>query len=205
MTPDLIVSRLSKKYGEKSILSNINITVKRGEFISIIGPNASGKSTLLKIIAGIIPPSKGIIRNASRTSYLPQTNALLPWFTVEENLLLPARLTHSPIAGERKKTHALLKEFGLFAFLRYYPHALSGGTAQKIALLRTVLTGSSCLLLDEPFASLDTISRKDVKRWLLKLVRGTATRVLLVTHDIQEAAVMSDHVYRLAKGRIKKL
>ena len=242
----LTVRNVGKTYkangNETSALSNVNLEVRPGEFVSVIGPNGSGKSTLLKIIADILQTSSGTVAMAGVPAYMPQDHALLPWRTVEENLLLPCDVKRIPREHMRGKIRGLLNEFGLEKYARRYPASLSGGTRQKIALLRTVLQcnsfletdekapdsrrgesdeqgvsgirrgrrrGSattkpdffnSFLLLDEPFAPLDAITRLETQTWLMALLEKTRSSVLLITHDIREAIYLSDTIYVLSSG-----
>jgi len=260
----LVVKNISKSYGTSDkkigVLSNIDLEVNSGEFVSIIGPNASGKSTLIKIIAGILPADSGSVslsaeavphghfhfskseyrqeksvaphghfhfskseyrqeklvaphghfhfskseyRQEKLVAYMPQDNALLPWRTVEENLLLPSDVREIPRGAMREKVRILLKEYGFLQYASFYPSALSGGTRQKIALLRMTLHEHSFLLLDEPFAPLDALSRLSAQQWLLGLVKKRQGSALMITHDIREAIFLSDVIYVLEKsGRI---
>lgn len=205
----LVVSNLTKVYETRDkripALSNINLEVNSREFVSIIGPNASGKSTLLKIIAGILKPTSGAVSIDGEIAYMPQEHALLPWRTIEENLLLPSDIRGIPRATQRKKISDLLHEFGFLRYAPLYPSSLSGGTRQRIALLRTVLHDHSLLLLDEPFAPLDALTRLAAQDWLLKLVGRRQPSVLLITHDIREAIFLSDTIYVLESvpGRVR--
>src|SRR3989338_1059513 len=200
----LTVRNVGKTYkangNETSALSNVNLEVRPGEFVSVIGPNGSGKSTLLKIIADIIQTSSGTVAMAGVPAYMPQDHALLQWRTVEENLLLPCDVKGIPREHMRGKIRGLLSEFGLEKYADQYPASLSGGTRQKIALLRAVLQDNALLLLDEPFAPLDAITRLETQTWLLSLVEKTHSSVLLITHDIREAIYLSDTIYVLSSG-----
>lgn len=210
MPQTLAVTHLSKDYGASDkktpALSDINLEVKPREFVSVIGPNASGKSTLLKIIAGILQPASGTVSVEGVASYMPQDHALLPWRTVEENLLLPSDVKRIPRETMRGKIKDLLNEFSLERYAHQYPASLSGGTRQKVALLRTVLQDNALLLLDEPFAPLDAITRLETQTWLLSLWENTHSSVLLITHDIREAIYLSDTIYVLGAhpGTIKE-
>ena len=215
MSAPLVVSDLGKTYeaGKKKIhaLSGINLEVNAGEFVSVIGQNGSGKSTLLKIVAGVVAPTSGTVAQGGATAYMPQDHALLPWRTVEENLLLPSDIRNIPRESMRKKVGDLLTEFGMSEYAGLYPASLSGGTRQKIALLRTALQNHppACagmlLLLDEPFAPIDAITRLEMQSWLLSLVGKMHASVLLITHDIREAIFLSDIVYVLERaGTIKE-
>ena len=125
-----IIRGVSKRYGDTDALTDINIEIKPNEFVSIIGQNASGKSTLLKIIAGIIPATSGTV-HATGIGYMPQDHSLLPWRTVEGNLLLPTDIRGASDRPARERIHELLSEFGLQQYAHLYPASLSGGTRQK--------------------------------------------------------------------------
>src|SRR3989338_10231453 len=202
----LAVRGVGKTYetGKKEIraLSNVSREAKEGEFVSIIGKNASGKSTLLEILAGVGMPTSGVFELRGDASYMPQDHALLSWRTVEGILLLPADIAGASRGRAQEKARALLSKFGLEQYARLYPAALSGGTKQKVALLRTVLQDHSLLLLDEPFAPLDALTRVEAQTWLLMLLEKTETSTLFVTHDIREAILLSDRIYALRKGKI---
>lgn len=195
------LTNVSKSYGSANILDGVSIEIREREFVSVIGQNASGKSTLLKILAGIVAPTSGAV-NATSIGYMPQDHSLLPWRTVEGNLLLPTDIRGVSGGPARKRIRTLLAEFGLQQYAQRYPASLSGGTRQKIALLRTVLQDHSLLLLDEPFAPLDALSRIEAQQWLLTLLEKTETSTLFVTHDIREAILLSDRIYVLRRGNI---
>jgi ABC-type nitrate/sulfonate/bicarbonate transport system ATPase subunit len=211
MTPILSIKSLSHTYTQngKNIpaLSGIDMSVNTGEFVCIIGPNGCGKSTLLKIIAGILPLSTHAVdRLPAERSYLPQGDSLLPWRTVEDNLYLPGDIKHIPHEKIKKKADALLKEFGLAEFSHLYPAALSGGMQQKAAIARTIIHHSSFILLDEPFAALDALTRIQFQQWLKKLVKQLKSTAILVTHDIREAVFLADTIYVMSPrpGKIIK-
>lgn len=212
MNVPLSVKNISKVYTRDKqkihVLSKITMHVRTNEFVSIIGPNGCGKSTLLKIIVGIEQSTAGTIVLSEQTypSYMPQHHALLPWRTVTENLLLPSDITGIPRKVMLPKIAALLQEFKLNAFAGVYPSLLSGGMQQRVALLRTILYNKSLLLLDEPFAQLDALTRIESQKWLLDLWGKVHATVMFVTHDIREAILLSDTIYVMSKrpGEIKK-
>lgn len=203
-TGSITVTDLTKVYGKENkricALANVSLEVRSDEFVTLIGPNASGKSTLIKIIAGILPPSAGSVEIEGEIAYMPQDHALLSWRTVEENLMLPSDVRGIPRNMVREKIRDILREFGFLQYSSFYPSALSGGTRQKIALLRTVSYDHSFLLLDEPFAPLDALSRLSAQKWLLALMEKRKSGVLMVSHDIREAIFLSDTIYVLEKG-----
>jgi ABC-type nitrate/sulfonate/bicarbonate transport system ATPase subunit len=187
-------------------LSPIDLTVARGEFVSIIGPSGCGKSTLFNIISGVESPTTGQLaidgdyagERAGNVGYMPQQPLLLPWRTVEENVLLGLDIRHVPRKQAQQQARDLLKRFGLFDFAESYPSALSGGMRQRVALLRTVLFNSSFLLLDEPFGALDALTRISLQIWLLDVWQSFHSSVLFITHDVREAILLSDRIYVLS-------
>jgi len=178
----------------------------RGEFVSLIGPSGCGKSTLFAIIAGLEQPDSGAVAidgdtNCQRTGkagYMPQQPLLLPWRTVEENVMLGLDVLRVPRHRAQEQARDLLKRFGLAEFARQYPATLSGGMRQRVALLRTVLFNSQFLLLDEPFGALDALTRLACQMWLLDLWQGVNASVLFITHDVREAILLSDRIYVLS-------
>jgi ABC-type nitrate/sulfonate/bicarbonate transport system ATPase subunit len=187
------------------VLDSLNLHVGRGEFVSIIGPSGCGKSTLLHLVAGLDAPTAGSIAidgsaHASRlgaSGYMQQQPLLLPWKTVRENALLGPAL-HGTRDQTAPQANELLEKFGLSEFADQYPAVLSGGMAQRAALLRTVLYNSEFLLMDEPFGALDALTRRDMQLWLLDVWSEFKSTVLCVTHDIREAILLSDRVYVLS-------
>jgi ABC-type nitrate/sulfonate/bicarbonate transport system ATPase subunit len=210
MPAQLAVKNVSKTYGKPpgalKVLSSVNITVGKAEFVAVIGPNGCGKSTLLKLIAGIEQPTSGKLTSSLRSSYLPQQPSLLPWRTVEQNLALPGDVRRDLPKQDLAATRQLLKDFGLLEFAAFYPRALSGGMQQKVALLRAVISSPALLLLDEPFAALDALTRLELQRWLLDLQQTTRAAVICVTHDIREAVFLADTIYVLSRrpGKVRQ-
>jgi ABC-type nitrate/sulfonate/bicarbonate transport system ATPase subunit len=203
----LEIRGISKVYGDVNALSPTDISVNKSEFLCIIGPNACGNSTLLKIIAGICEQTGGTLKSVPEAAYLPQQSSLLPWRSVRQNLLLAQDLKDKPEKTAGKNADKLLEEFGLSEFSSYYPHALSGGMQQKVSLLRTVLTDPKLMLLDEPFSALDAITRAQMQKWLLNLWQKRRPSVICVTHDIREAIFLADTIYVMSgrPGRVIKV
>ncbi len=208
--PKLLVEQVSKTFrngrkGQKTLetLASIDLTVNAGEFVTVIGPSGCGKSTLFNIIAGVDQPGAGIVAidgepNAVRTGktgYMPQQPLLLPWRTVEENVMLGLDVRRVPRKKAQYEAYELLKRFGLADFAGNYPATLSGGMRQRVALLRTVLFNSAFLLLDEPFGALDALTRLSLQMWLLDLWQTFHSSVLFITHDVREAILLSDRIY----------
>jgi len=208
--PKLSVQGVSKVYrnGKRSLeaLASIDLTVAVGEFVTVIGPSGCGKSTLFNIVAGVEKPTSGIVAidedasavRAGKTGYMPQQPLLLPWRTVEENIMLGLDVRHVPRKKAQAEAQELLKRFGLAEFAQNYPSTLSGGMRQRVALLRTVLFNRSFLLLDEPFGALDALTRLSLQMWLLDLWQAIHSSVLFITHDVREAILLSDRIYVLS-------
>ncbi|WP_019240939.1 MULTISPECIES: ABC transporter ATP-binding protein [Bacillus] len=183
----------------KRIITNLNLTISKGEFVTLIGKSGTGKSTILKLITGLLKPDHGEITIADNpvklgdVGYMPQRDLLLPWRTIIENILL---------ATEFKKDHSISKEeaknwldrVGLRDYENALPHQLSGGMKQRAAFLRALLTGKDMLLLDEPFGALDAFTKKDMQAWLLSLWQELNKTVLFITHDLEEACFLSDRI-----------
>ncbi|MBO0794996.1 MAG: ABC transporter ATP-binding protein, partial [Ktedonobacteraceae bacterium] len=202
-SPRLVLRSVTKTYrngrSQVEALAPIDLEVARGEFVTLIGPSGCGKSTLFSIIAGIEQPSAGTItidgdsqeQRAGKTGYMPQTPSLLPWRTVEENVMLGLDVLRISRKQAHERAHELLKRFGLVEFATHYPTTLSGGMRQRVALLRTVLFNAEFLLLDEPFGALDALTRLSLQTWLLDLWQSIHASVLFITHDIREAILLS--------------
>ncbi|ASN06780.1 ABC transporter ATP-binding protein [Virgibacillus necropolis] len=199
----LLVNKLSKSFGNKSVLDKVTFTVNEGEFVSILGPSGSGKSTLFHLIGGISIPDSGEIYldenqiNGKRGSigYTPQAPSLLPWRTILQNVLLGAELS-----GEKNEEEALkmIKRAGLKGYEKAYPHELSGGMRQRVAFIRSLLSPQSLICLDEPFSALDEFTRLDMQKWLLSIWEDYKQSILFVTHNIEEAIYLSDRIIVLS-------
>jgi len=206
MFPQLSIKHLTKSFGTLPVLGDISLVVKKQEFVSIIGPSGCGKSTLFHILAGVEKETTGEIVLANKRTedlrgkfgYMPQEASLLPWKTVTENVMLGLRIKGVSKSTAEEKATELLKKFHLQDFANNYPATLSGGMQQRVALLRTVLFHPSFLLLDEPFGSLDALTRQDAQLWLLDVCKTFGSSVLFITHDIQEAILLSDRIYVLS-------
>lgn len=206
------VSKSFKLHGERlEVLHDLSFELGRGEFISFVGPSGSGKSTLLNVVAGLDEPDTGQIEVAGvstrlgNVSYMPQKDLLLPWRSALDNAVLGMEVKGVPKKEARARARELFVMAGLSGFERSYPSVLSGGMRQRVAFLRTVLTEGSVMLLDEPFGALDSITRSEMQEWLLSLWERLGATVALVTHDVEEALILSDRVYVLSArpGRIK--
>lgn len=189
------------------VLSRVSISVGKGEFVSVLGPSGSGKSTILKIAAGLLKPDQGrvLIDNVDVTGqprlvgYMPQMDLLFNWKTLKQNAAMPLRAAGAGKQKAFRQVEELLPVFGLTGFADYYPQQLSGGMRQRAALLRTMLIESDLMLLDEPFAALDALTRESLQDWLLTIWERFKRSVLFVTHSIDEAIYLSDRIYVISE------
>jgi len=198
--------------GTLEALEDVSFKVFQGEFICLIGPSGCGKSTLLRTLAGLLPPSKGEVRLRGTPIRGPehavglvfQQPTLLPWRTVAENIALPLELRGQPLAERQQRVAELLEMVGLAGFEATYPQLLSGGMAQRAAIARALAQNPEVLLLDEPFGSLDALTRERMAAALLELWQRQQRTVLMVTHSVDEAALLADRVVVLSPrpGRI---
>lgn len=202
----LEISGVSKTLGRVHTLDGISMSVDQHESVVILGPSGCGKSTLLNIVAGLMPPDKGQIcidgqdwtGKTGRASYMQQKDLLLPSRTILDNVAIPLMLKGVSKKEARLIAQQHLTEFGLSGFTGYYPRQLSGGMRQRAALLRTYLFASDILLLDEPFAALDAITRRRMHLWLKQLQSRYRCSILFVTHDIEEALLLADRILVLS-------
>jgi len=186
-------------------VAGANLKIAQGEFVSLVGPSGCGKSTLFNIIAGLLPPDADgslLLGGApqrdgqllGKVSFMPQRDLLFPWRTVLDNAILALEVEGVPRRQARERAAAMLPEFGLKGFADHYPHQLSGGMRQRVALMRTFLFERDLLLLDEPFGALDALTRSRMQHWLLDIWARHRRTVLFITHDIDEAIVLGDRV-----------
>lgn len=198
----LRLDHVSKTFDSTPALTATSLDVANGAFVSIVGPSGCGKSTLFNIIAGLIRPDEGTvtingqpITNAKgHVGYMLQKDLLVPWRTVEDNIIMAAHLTRRVTPADRAEARHVADQYGLGAFLRHYPAALSGGMRQRVAFMRTLVTHHSLLLLDEPFGALDAQTRLEMQQWLMQVWRDTDRTVLFITHDVDESIFLSDRV-----------
>lgn len=190
-------------FGPLAALDGIDLQASPGEIVALVGPSGCGKSTLLELIAGLDEPERGAISVDGEESgparlagcaWMPQKDCLLPWYSALDNAALAPRNHGLSRRAARQRADSLFRRLGLSGFERALPAELSGGMRQRVAFLRTLLTGKPVLLLDEPFAALDALTRGELQEWLLPLLEEEGRTVLLVTHDIEEAIYMADRV-----------
>jgi ABC-type nitrate/sulfonate/bicarbonate transport system ATPase subunit len=191
------VNGVSKSFageeGMLQVLAPISFDAEWGTWTTILGPSGCGKTTLLRILAELLEPDAGEV-SIGATAYLPQRDTLLPWRTALDNAILASEVEGRPLAEARPEAIELFAHFGLSGFERQYPSQLSGGMRQRLALIRTFLAHRDILLLDEPLGALDPLTRATLQDWLLSVWTELRKTILLVTHDVEEALLLSDRV-----------
>jgi NitT/TauT family transport system ATP-binding protein len=184
---------VGRRFRDVEALAGVELTVGEGEIVAIVGPSGCGKSTLLELVAGLQEPDAGVV-DAPAASYMPQKDLLLPWRDALGNAALALEAGGVRRAEARRRAAPLFDRFGLGGFERTPPYELSGGMRQRVAFLRTLLPGRPLLLLDEPFASLDSLTRGEMQSWLAEALEAEPRTTLLVTHDVEEALYLADRV-----------
>jgi NitT/TauT family transport system ATP-binding protein len=201
------IDRVSRTYagrhGEVHALDGVSLRVAPGEVVAVVGPSGCGKSTLLELVCGLQRPDAGTIRSDPAV-YMPQRDLLLPWLSALDNAALPLRIHGMGAAAARDRARPLFADLGLGGFERARPAELSGGMRQRVAFLRTLLADKPVLALDEPFASLDALTRARAQGWLAEALERAPRTVVLVTHDVEEAVLLGDRVVVLSSrpGRV---
>ncbi len=202
----LEVRGVSFSYDNKSnTIENIDITLNKGEIVCLLGVSGGGKTTLFNVIAGLLKPQRGsvllngedVTGQSGKISYMLQKDMLLPFRTVEDNVAFPLILKGVKKKEARKLVGEHFAQFGLDGTQKRYPAELSGGMRQRAALLRTYMFGGAAALLDEPFSALDTITKSEMHRWYLDVMEKIKLSTLFITHDIDEAVLLSDRIYLL--------
>jgi len=199
----LRVEGLTLSYGQEPVLEGASLAVGEGQFVSLVGPSGSGKSSILRAVMGLQRPSAGAIQlevEHEKVGILFQDDALLPWRTARQNVALGLRIRGTADAEALREADLWLDRLGLAGLGDRYPRALSGGQRKRVALAQVLALRPSLLLMDEPFASLDAIVRHRITADVLRLVERERISVLLVTHDLEEAQALSDVVYLLSRG-----
>ncbi|RUS47340.1 ABC transporter ATP-binding protein [Cohnella sp. AR92] len=192
------LDRVSKSFGEAEVLRDVSLRVRRGEFVSILGPSGSGKSTLFNLITGLLKEDSGELSANGEIGYMQQKDLLLPWKTVMDNVTLPLRLKGTDKKLARERADALIDRVGLRGYEDRYPSQLSGGMKQRASFLRTFLASGEIMLLDEPFGALDSMTKGGMQTWLLEVQEAFGATILFITHDIEEAILLSDRIYVLS-------
>ena len=211
--PVVVADSLTHSYGELQTLRDFSLQVTEGEVIGLAGPSGCGKSTLLELICGLAEPAGGQLTVAGSAdpdarlgacAYMPQQDLLLPWYSAVDNAALALRNGGMSRRNARAQAAELFPRFGLAGFENSRPAELSGGMRQRVAFLRTLAAGKPILLLDEPFASLDAITRAGMQEWLAEALAAEPRTVILVTHDVEEALYLCDRVAILSArpGRV---
>ncbi|CAM4076084.1 ABC transporter-like protein [Lederbergia lenta] len=205
MIGTLEINGLTKSFEGREVLKEIDLEMKEGEFLTILGPSGSGKSTLFHLIGGLLHPDQGTIMldgenitgKRGLISYMPQQPALFPWRTVLQNVLLGQELQGKV---EREKALNMIKRAGLEGYEQSLPDALSGGMKQRVAFIRALLSPQSLICLDEPFSALDDFTRLEMHQWLLSIWAEYKKTILFVTHNIDEALFLSDRIIVLSSN-----
>ena len=202
----LEVKHISKSFDGKPVLRDISIELNQGELVCLLGVSGGGKTTLFHIISGLLQPDQGqvlldgedITNQPGHISYMLQKDLLLPYRTIEDNVALPLLLKGVKKKDARLRASQMFAEFGLEGTQKQYPAQLSGGMRQRAALLRTYLFSQNVALLDEPFSALDTLTKSAIHKWYLDVMRKIQLSTLFITHDIDEAILLSDRIYLLS-------
>lgn len=213
MTATLSGRGLGHSFADVTALDGFDIQVEGGQTVAVLGPSGCGKSTLLELICGLREPDRGSIEVDGETSaearlahcaYMPQQDCLLPWLSAIDNASLAPRNRGSSRSEARRLAAGLFPRFELEGFEQSRPQELSGGMRQRVAFLRTFLSGKEVMLLDEPFAALDAITRAELQQWLMPALAERNRTVVLVTHDVEEALYLADSVVVMSSrpGRV---
>ena len=202
----LEVKNVSKSFDDKSVLQDISIELHQGELVCLLGVSGGGKTTLFNVISGLLEPDQGkvlldgkdITNKPGNISYMLQKDLLLPYRTIEDNVALPLLLKGMKKNDARLQASKMFVQFGLEGTQKKYPAQLSGGMRQRAALLRTYMFSQDVALLDEPFSALDTLTKSAIHKWYLEVMEKIQLSTLFITHDIDEAILLSDRIYLLS-------
>lgn len=198
------VSYTFKNKGKQhnKVIATLNMQVNQGEFVSLIGKSGTGKSTILKLVTGLIKQDEGEISLNGKSltlgdvGYMPQRDLLLPWRSIIDNIMIAAEF-QKELQITREDARKWLDRVGLIKYENALPKQLSGGMRQRAAFLRALLTGKDLLLLDEPFGALDALTKKEMQSWLLSIWQELNKTILFITHDLEEACFLSDRIILL--------
>ena len=210
----LKAENVTKEYDGANVIENINIELKKGEIISLLGVSGVGKSTLFNILSGLLMPDAGkvildeedVTGKPGKISYMLQKDLLLPHKKIIDNVSLPLVINGTKKKEAREKVKPLFSQFGLDGCEYKYPNQLSGGMRQRAAFFRTYMSSKGVALLDEPFSALDTITKASMHKWYLDVMKNIDMSTIFITHDIDEAIKLSDRIYVLAgkPGMVKE-
>ncbi len=208
----LKANKITVSFDGANIIEDVSVYLNEGEVVSLLGVSGSGKTTLFNVLSGLTVPQSGrvlldgedVTSKSGKMSYMLQKDLLLPYYTVLDNVALPLIIKGEKKKIAREKAAEHFSFFGLEGTEKKYPHQLSGGMRQRAAFLRTYLASDGVALLDEPFSALDTITKSAVHQWYLDIMKEIKLSSLIVTHDIDEAILLSDRIYILSgkPGRI---
>ena len=216
MTDIIKVNDLTKKFNGIEVLKGVNLTIRQGEFLCIIGPSGGGKTTLLNLVGGFLPRDQGVVLLENKEITRPvkdcimvfqEFNQLFPWKTLKENIAFPLRHSKKKYAKEEieAKSLSMLEMVKLKDFQNFYPYQLSGGMKQRGAIARALVTYPKVLLMDEPFGSLDVQTKDELHETLIRLWVKTKTTILFVTHDVREALSLGDRIAIVKNGGISQV
>ncbi|MCC0636449.1 MULTISPECIES: ABC transporter ATP-binding protein [unclassified Clostridioides] len=193
------IENVSKTYKDVDVLKDISIDVYEGEFVSILGPSGCGKSTIFNIITQLTDYNSGMVNINGNYSYMYQKDLLLPYKTIIDNVSLPLVLKKEKKSKARSMVKHYFEVFGLEGYEYKYPSELSGGMRQRANFLRTFINSNDIMLLDEPFGALDSLTKTSMQKWLLEVKKKVNSTILLITHDIDEAIMLSNRIYVISK------
>lgn len=193
------IENVSKTYKDVDVLKDISIDIYEGEFVSILGPSGCGKSTIFNIITQLTDYNSGMVNINGNYSYMYQKDLLLPYKTIIDNVSLPLVLKKEKKSKARSMVKHYFKIFGLEGYEYKYPSELSGGMRQRANFLRTFINSNDIMLLDEPFGALDSLTKTSMQKWLLEVKKKVNSTILLITHDIDEAIMLSNRIYVISK------
>lgn len=198
LTEALRLASVSRSFDSLEVLRDMSLEVRRGEFVAIVGPSGCGKTTLLNLLSGFDRPTSGTVTRTGSTRMVYQQDGLFPWLTVRENIEMGLR--HLQDNAERMRQLAEMFDLiNLHGFAEHYPHQLSGGMRQRVELARALAGETDIMLLDEPFSALDYLTRLRMRSELARLLETRPRTVVLVTHDIEEAAQLADRIIVLTE------
>ncbi|GEK34348.1 ABC transporter ATP-binding protein [Kurthia sibirica] len=195
MTYSIQFDDLSFSYENHAIVKNLNLTINKGQFVSIIGPSGCGKTTLFRLISHLEKPTTGTVKKHDEAiGYMPQKDLLMPWRSVIDNVILPLQCQGIDKKTAKIQATALLEEVGLIDYQHQRPKDLSGGMRQRVSFSRAMLAAGTILLLDEPFSALDALTKMELQDWLKQQLVTLDQTVVFITHDVEEAIYLSDTI-----------